>query len=94
MKGKTKMSFNVTAIFTAALLIIGLYIMCLFFLKPIKFILKIVLNAAFGAVMLLGINFAGGFFGISLGLNPVTSLVAGYMGVPGALLMFAIKMFL
>lgn len=88
------MSFDIKAIFITALIIAGIYIMCLFFLKPVKLILKVVLNTAFGAVMLLCINFAGGFFGINLGLNPVTSLIAGYLGIPGTLLMFAIKMFL
>ena len=74
--------------------IVVLYAVCLFFMKPLKIIFRIVLNCAFGAVMLWVINLAGGILGVRLGINLFTSAAAGLMGVPGAALLLAIKMLL
>jgi len=86
------MVFDTMSIIGCVFGIIILYVVCLFFIKPIKFIFRIVLNCAFGAVMLWGINFVGGILGVQLGLNLFNSVIAGYMGVPGVVLLFVIKM--
>lgn len=88
------MVFDTMSIFGYVLGIIVLYVVCLFFIKPIKFIFRIVLNCSFGAVMLWGINFVGGILGVQIGINLFTSVIAGYMGAPGVVLLFAIKMFM
>lgn len=74
--------------------IVVLYVACLFFIKPMKVIFRILLNCIFGAVMLWCINFVGGFFGIQMGINPFTAAVAGIMGIPGLALLYVIKIFL
>ena len=86
------MFFDTATIIGYVFGIIVLYAVCLFFIKPIKFIFRIVLNCAFGAVMLWGINFVGGILGVQLGINLFNSVVAGYMGIPGVILLFVIKM--
>ena len=44
-----------------------------------------------GGVLLL-INFIGGFWGFRLGVNPITALVVGLLGVPGVLLLIALRL--
>lgn len=86
------MVFDTMSIIGCVFGIIVLYVVCLFFIKPIKFIFRIVLNCAFGGVMLWGINFVGGILGVQLGLNLFNSVIAGFMGVPGVVLLFVLKM--
>lgn len=88
------MVFDTMSIMASVFGIIVIYVVCLFFIKPIKFVFRIALNVAFGGVMLWCINFVGGILGVKLGLNLFNAIVAGYMGVPGVVLLFIIKMFL
>lgn len=88
------MVFDTMSILGYVFGIIVLYVVCLFFIKPLKLVFRMVLNCAFGAVMLWGINYVGGIFGVQLGLNLFTSAVAGFMGVPGVALLYVIKMFI
>lgn len=50
---------------------------------PLKILMKLVLNAVAGGILLLLINFVGGPFGINIGINAVTALIAGFLGIPG-----------
>ncbi len=88
------MAFDTMSILAYAFGIVVLYVVCIFFIKPLKFLLRILLNGAFGAVMLFFLNFVGGFFGVKLGLNVFSALTAGLMGIPGVFLMLFIKLML
>lgn len=68
-------------------------IMCKF-LKPLKLIIKILLNSFCGILLLLTLNSIGRFSGIYLGVNPLTAVTVGLMGVPGMLLMVLLNMLL
>ncbi|MBR2742086.1 MAG: pro-sigmaK processing inhibitor BofA family protein [Clostridia bacterium] len=61
------------------------------FLAPIKFILKILLNSALGLTILFLINFFGAGAGISVGLNWLTGLICGVLGIPGIVLVLLLK---
>lgn len=50
---------------------------------PLKILMKLVLNAVAGGILLLLINFVGAPFGINIGINAVTALIAGFLGIPG-----------
>lgn len=50
---------------------------------PLKMLMKLVFNAIAGGILLLLVNFIGGPFGISIGINAVTALIAGFLGIPG-----------
>ena len=54
---------------------------------PIKWILKMLLNAALGFVVLFILNFFGEFIGISVPINLISALITGFFGVPGVLLL-------
>jgi inhibitor of the pro-sigma K processing machinery len=56
-----------------------------------KAILKLVYNALIGAVVLLAINFIGGFFNFHIALNAVTALITGILGAPGVVLLILLK---
>ena len=53
------------------------------FLKPIRFVMKLVLNSLCGIVIVLGINLVGARWGVHIGINPFTAIALGIMGVPG-----------
>ncbi len=59
--------------------------------RPIKWALKLLLNALIGFVGLLILNFLGSFIGISLGVNWFNAIITGVLGVPGVILLLLIK---
>lgn len=62
--------------------------------KPIKFIFKLMINTVLGFILLWLVNFFGGGIGIALELNLINALVVGFLGIPGVLLLLAIRFFL
>jgi len=61
------------------------------FAKPIRFILRLLINTALGFAALLLINYLGAGFGISLGVNWVNAAVTGILGLPGVALLLILK---
>ena len=88
------MIFDTSSIIFGTLAIAAVYVACLFFLKPLKMVFRLCLNIAFGGAAVYVINLAGGILGIKIGLYLFTSAVAGFMGIPGVLLLYAVKTFL
>ena len=70
-----------------AILIIGKIL-----LFPIKKIIKLVFNTIIGGAIIYIINLIGASFGFHIGLNIVTSLVVGILGIPGAILLVILKL--
>ena len=70
---------------------IGIFIIGKIFLFPIKKILKLVLNTVIGGAIIYIINLIGASFGFHIGLNILTSLVVGILGIPGAILLIILK---
>lgn len=64
-----------------------LYLIGRLFLVPIRLILKLVYNAIIGGIMLWVVNYIGGHFGFAIAINPVTALIAGFLGLPGVVLL-------
>lgn len=62
-------------------------------LKPIKTIIKLMTNCVLGGVMLLLINLFGSHFGIHIGVNPITSVAVGLLGVPGVIGLLLLQIF-
>ncbi|WP_129600578.1 pro-sigmaK processing inhibitor BofA family protein [Anaerophilus nitritogenes] len=71
--------------------LILLYILGYILLIPIKLIMKFMYNGIVGGIMLVILNFIGGFFNLHIGINPMTALVAGFLGVPGVILMVVLQ---
>lgn len=71
--------------------IVAIFIVGKIFLFPIKKILKLVFNTLIGGVIIYIINLVGASFGFHIGLNVVTSLVVGILGIPGAILLIVLE---
>ena len=69
-----------------AILIIGKI-----FLFPLKLLLKLVFNTIIGGAIIYIINLIGVNFGFHIGLNLITSLVVGILGIPGAILLIILQ---
>lgn len=63
------------------------------FLFPVKKIAKVLLNTFLGAFTIWLINLIGTSFGFHIGLNVITSIIVGLLGVPGAILLILLKLF-
>lgn len=68
-----------------------LYILGWLLVVPRKFLLRLILNGIIGAVVLFFLNIAGKSFGIYVAVNPVTSLVVGFLGIPGLILLIILQ---
>lgn len=67
------------------------YLFARLLVLPLKLTLQLIGNAVVGVVLLFLFNLVGGFWGFHLPLNPVTAVVAGFLGLPGVALLFALK---
>ena len=78
------------------------YIACIFFLfifgkifiVPIKTIFKLIINSILGGLTIFIINIIGSLWGFHIGLNLITSIFVGVLGVPGAIVIVIIKLIL
>ncbi len=77
-----------------ALGLVVLILLIRFFLLPFKILLKLVYNALLGGAILILFNYFGGLIGFTLALNVVSAFVAGLLGIPGVILLIALKLIL
>ena len=82
---------NLTNILIIGGCIIAIFIIGKILLFPIKKILKLVLNTVIGAAIIYIINLIGASFGFHIGLNIITALVVGILGIPGAILLIILE---
>ena len=72
--------------------LIAIYVIGLLLVIPIKIVLKLIVNGLIGGVTLFIVNFIAGLIGLTtVGINPVTAIIAGILGVPGVILLFIIQ---
>ncbi len=72
----------------AIIIIFGKY-----FLLPARKIIKIIINSVIGAIIIFLINTIGTSFNFHIGLNIITSIIVGILGIPGAILLILLKIF-
>ena len=71
-----------------------LYIIGLLLVIPIKIIGKLIVNGLLGGLLLLFFNLIGGLVGLTLAINPVNAIIAGFLGIPGVILLLILKVVL
>ena len=86
------LDLNNILVYTAA--IIFILIMGKVFIVPIKIILKLILNSLLGGLLIFFINAIGTYFQFHIGLNIITSIFVGILGIPGAIVIIFIKLIL
>lgn len=74
--------------------IIGIIIVGKVFIVPIKIIGKLIMNSILGVVLLYIINLVGALWQFHIGINVITALVVGILGIPGAVLLAILKIFI
>jgi inhibitor of the pro-sigma K processing machinery len=62
-------------------------------LKPMKMIVKFLLNSVAGIGLCMLINYIGTPMGIHIGINPATSIILGMLGVPGLIMILIAQIF-
>lgn len=82
----------VNIIIAAVFMLVILYLIAQVFLKPIKLLWKLLLNSGIGLILLLSINFIGAYFSFILPVNLLTILTAGFLGIPGLLLLICFQL--
>ena len=81
------MSQTLTDILVVIAAVFLVWLVIRLFRKPIRWILKLLLNTAIGFAALFALNFFGSAVGITLGLNWINALVIGVAGFPGLVLL-------
>ncbi len=61
---------------------------------PRRFFWRLLASGIGGALILLGVNLLSGLTGLRIPVNPFTALAVGFLGIPGALLIIALRAFL
>ena len=71
--------------------IVVVYLIIRLLMPPMRFTARLAVNALVGIVLLLTYNLVGSFFNQAMPLNPITVLIAGFLGVPGVALLVALR---
>lgn len=85
------MAFDTTSIlaYSAGLLITVVFFRLFF--RPVKWLLKALLNGIVGGLILAAINLVGGFAGLTVIITPLSALLAGFLGIPGIALIMILQ---
>ncbi len=86
------MDINIIIAFALGLLLI--YLIGRVMLVPLKWVFKLLVNAAVGGIILYVINYFGIFMNVHIPLNPITALTVGFLGIPGIILLFIVQQIL
>lgn len=74
---------------------IVLCVLCVFvvrlLLKPISWVIKLLLHAAIGFTALFLLNFFGSAIGLFLEMSWINALITGILGLPGVLVLLALR---
>ena len=79
----TNILVDIGMVVTAILLIV---VLVKILAAPIKGILKFLLHAGLGLIILFVVNFVGGFFDFYIPVNWISVIIAGVGGIPGVIL--------
>lgn len=71
--------------------ILAIYVVAKLLSFPIRLISKLIYNGIAGGITLLLVNFVGEIFGIYVSINLVNALVAGFLGLPGVLVLILLN---
>lgn len=82
---------NLTVIFAYAFGLFLLYLIARLLLIPVRLLVRLLYNGVIGGVLLWLVNLVGGLFSIMIPINPITALTAGFLGVPGIVLLLLLQ---
>ena len=82
------------SIIITLLVLCGILTVAIVFSEPLKHLLKLLANSVFGAVAMFAINTVFGFTGLGVGINMVTIITAGVLGLPGIAALYIVRIIL
>ncbi|MDD4171935.1 MAG: pro-sigmaK processing inhibitor BofA family protein [Syntrophomonas sp.] len=85
---------TINLVMAGLFLLVVIYIGAQVIMKPVKLLWKLLINSVIGLVLLLLVNYGAARFGFILPINIITILVAGFLGIPGILLLICFQMLL
>ncbi len=62
------------------------------FVKPLKFLGRLILNSLLGVLCLMTFNYFSQYTGMYIGVNEVTALLLGILGIPGFIALLVLKL--
>lgn len=71
--------------------LILLYFVGWILIIPLRYLVKLIINGIIGGILLFLINLLGGFIGLHIAINPLTAIIAGFLGVPGVVLLIVLQ---
>ncbi len=74
--------------------LVMLYLIGWLLLTPMKFLWRLLAGSLLGGLCLLLLDRFGALVGLSVPVNPLTCVIVGLLGVPGAALVVALTMIL
>ncbi len=86
------MELNILVAFGVGVLL--LYLVGRVMVVPLRYIAKLIINGVVGGIFLWVLNVFGGFIGLHIPINPITALTAGFLGVPGVVLLIVLQLIL
>ncbi len=86
------LEFNVIIAYAFGIILI--YLIGRMLTMPIRIVLKLIYNGLVGGLLLWVVNFIGAYFSFTIGINPITALIAGFLGIPGVILLILFKLFI
>lgn len=58
---------------------------------PLRHVFKLLVNGIIGGILLWLVNFFGATFSVFVPINIATVLIAGFLGIPGVILLVALR---
>ena len=68
-----------------------LYIVCRIFIRPLKWMFKLMLSCTLGCIAMLVVNKLCASFGTVFFINPMTAMTGGVLGIPGLIITFILQ---
>jgi len=71
--------------------LIVLYMVAKIMFTPARMVLRLLVSACIGGIAVFIFNLVGNFFGLVIGINFVTAMLVGYMGLPGLVMLVLLQ---
>lgn len=75
--------------------ITGVILICVLlviFAKPVRAAARIIVNSAIGGIILIIFNFVSQLFGFFIGVNALTAVTVGVLGIPGFVMLLMLRL--
>ena len=85
------MDFDWTTLAAFGFGLLLLYSLARLLLVPLKLVIKLLYNGILGGLMIGVVNLIGVYFNFYISLNPLNALIAGFLGIPGVILLIVLQ---